>query len=664
MSLLDYFIKIEKNKKEELKELSSEKYSKEERVRLGRIKLRCKRVNYPYLFEEDNLYLSGYFIREIPQLKKYYMRLEKEFYLINEKNFSKVFLQVIDIIDLAGKEIPHIIRGSSGSSLICYLLGITEIDPIKENISLARFMHEKRDSIPDIDIDWPHNKREEIYKRIFQRWNGKVARISNHVMFKSKSALKEAIRRNGYHKFIPKEFQLQEIFDDITIQNKVLDEACDLENTFHNYSLHCGGIIIFDKEVPEEHYLQDFTMGTLQGSQLKLNKDEVEDYGFIKIDILSNRGLSQLEDIEKGIIEYPDTDPLITSLLSDGNNLGLTYAESRGIRKIFMKMKPRNIHDIAIGLALIRPAASSQKSEFLRNYDIKNMNDYIIYDDDAIQYIQRIMKCNESDADLWRKAFSKNNIRKKYVFKQELEKMYNNEKVDIIMEQLSNLQKYSFCKSHAISYAKLVWRLAWLKVYKPHEFWKATLNNCNSSYRKWVHYREAVASGLKITYGKKPYILDGNILKSEKNYSKQMKLKDDMMSDYFMYGYWCQTDFLPGMYVKYKEEIPMRYNRKTKKYMPISEKPIKTACFKGLVATSRPYNTDRHMKKNTYYQLMGGDKIKQGRKITFVTIGYENGKYIDLVLWGHRRIGHFIEGYGIVKCDDGIEWIEVLNIKN
>ena len=144
MSILQYFSPIEKkDKQEELIVLSSEKYTKEERVLMGQRKLRCKRINYPYLFEEPNLYLSGYFIREIPQLKKYYRRLEKEFHLINEKNFSKVFLQVIDILELAGMDIPHIIRGSSGSSLICYLLGITEIDPIKENISLARFMHEK-----------------------------------------------------------------------------------------------------------------------------------------------------------------------------------------------------------------------------------------------------------------------------------------------------------------------------------------------------------------------------------------------------------------------------------------------------------------------------------------------------------------------------------------
>ena len=138
-------------------------------------------------------------------------------------------------------------------------------------------------------------------------------------------------------------------------------------------------------------------MGSLQGAQLKLNKEEVEDYGFIKIDVLSNRGLSQLTDAGGNGFEYPETDPLITSLLSSGENLGLTYAESRGMRKIFMKMRPRNINDIAIALALIRPAAASQKSEFLRNYDLKNLEDYIIYDDDAIQYIQRVMCCSESE---------------------------------------------------------------------------------------------------------------------------------------------------------------------------------------------------------------------------------------------------------------------------
>ena len=107
---------------------------------------------------------------------------------------------------------PHVIRGSAGCSLICFLMKITDLDPILLKIPLTRFMHIRREDIPDIDIDFPALDRDYIFNMIFDRWRGRVARISNHVLFKQKSAIKEAIRRNGYHKFIPKDFNLEDIF--------------------------------------------------------------------------------------------------------------------------------------------------------------------------------------------------------------------------------------------------------------------------------------------------------------------------------------------------------------------------------------------------------------------------------------------------------------------
>ena len=151
-------------------------------------------------------------IRKIQNLSNYVSRLYKEFELIEYFGFTKVFLQVYEILELAGN-IPHIIRGSSGSCLLCYLLAITNIDPIKENICLSRFMHKERQSIPDIDIDFPHNLRDEIYVKVFNRWKDKVARISNHIMYKEKSAIRQAIRDEGYNKMVRRDFKLEDIFD-------------------------------------------------------------------------------------------------------------------------------------------------------------------------------------------------------------------------------------------------------------------------------------------------------------------------------------------------------------------------------------------------------------------------------------------------------------------
>ena len=208
--------------------------------------------------------------------------------LIVKNNFVDCFLQVMEILNIT-KNIPHIIRGSSGSSLTCYLLGITNIDPIKYNISLARFMHKLRKDLPDIDIDFPYNKRDYIFNQIYKIWNNKVARISNHNMYHTKSALRQAIRDEGHRKFVPKWCSLNKIFDNKKQIDNVKQRKEDLIGTFRCYSLHCGGIVIFDDEISDDLLVKD--------KQLKFNKDDVEEQGLIKIDILSNRGLAQLWDI-------------------------------------------------------------------------------------------------------------------------------------------------------------------------------------------------------------------------------------------------------------------------------------------------------------------------------------------------------------------------------
>lgn len=667
-------------------------------------------IFYGTLFWKDSMILIREFIRPIPDKQVYYDRLVNEFRLVAQKKFTKVFLQVREILDLAnlgwedGRSCPHIIRGSSGSSLICYLMGITNIDPIKEKISLARFMHEKREDIPDIDIDFPHKYRDEIYLKIYNRWKGRVARISNHVMFKKKSALKEVVRKHGYHKFLPKDFNLYEIFDDPDEVEDIMEEAEKLEGQFKNYSLHCGGIVIFENEVPEDLFLQKYKilrenkLNAEMGSQIKLNKDEVEEQALIKIDVLSNRGLSQLWDISHlEIEEYPNYDRAVCELFASGQNLGLTYAESRGMYKIFRLMKPKCIDDIALALALIRPAAAGngQKSDFLKTYSsiltTDKKREFIIYDDDAIQFIQKILCCNEADADQYRKAFAKNKHYKKLEFERQLIKKYPNlkeEDVEFIITQLEQLQAYSFCKSHAISYAKLVWALAYQKVNNPKEFWLATLNNCNSSFRKWVHFREAKNAGITLNVGKPPWSLKDISGKTElvcKGMQKRFLVND--VKDYFTYGYWISNNFLSGMYCEYYDGNPneskkrvRRRKGETKEEFELAMKKldeevidnVKMVRFKGLIATGRAVSAEKNMKRIKVKQENGGEKVKDedesagiNHLITFITIGYEDGKYLDLVLWGKYPLQklHCIEGEGIVKNEDSCPYVEVLKFK-
>jgi error-prone DNA polymerase len=154
--------------------------------------------------------LQSAFQRSIPDDSRYTERVRQEFALIDRNGFTRVFLQAQVIIGLCQTlHIPHIIRGSAGSSLICYLMGISHTDPLKYDMDLARFMNHGRKDLPDIDIDVPYNRRDELYEAIGKQWPGMVARISNHVLYQYKSALQEAIRtfapKVTYRKHIPLE---------------------------------------------------------------------------------------------------------------------------------------------------------------------------------------------------------------------------------------------------------------------------------------------------------------------------------------------------------------------------------------------------------------------------------------------------------------------------
>ena len=616
------------------------------------IKLKNKKI-YRKIFRNKKTWnLAKLFTRKIPNKVKYVHRLAREFQLIEYFNFVDVFLQVCEILYLAG-DIPHIIRGSSGSCLLCYLLGITDIDPIKENICLSRFMHKDRATIPDIDIDFPHKYRDDIYLKVFKRWENKVARISNHIMYKERSAMREAIRSEGYRKMIRKDYKLEDIFKDPEQRKRVIKKSKELINNFRCYSLHCGGIVIFRNKVPDNLVLKDFDIKEGKtGKQIWMNKDQVEDADMIKIDLLSNRGISQLWDIsKKPIDDYPYDDKKVMEVLASGDNIGLTQAESRGMRKILMTMRPKNIGDLATALALIRPAASKnyQKAAFLKDYnqyrDYRNRDKFIIFDDDATLYIKSILDCDESAADNFRRAFSKNKYKEKKQFQRLIrDKGYSWKEQEKIMEQLDQLTYYSFCKSHAYSYAKMVWALAYQKIYNPKEFWFSTLNNCNSSYRKWVHFREAKRAGLKIEFGKKPFYKVGDELRSVK---PKAFTKRKPLEQYFEFGYWLTDEFLPNMYYsEYFVPLTERHTRaREEKFVIIENEKIKYAKFRGIIATGRVYK-----------------KEHQKGFLTFLTISYEDGKYVDLILYGIHKVSKmsFVSGYGKLKDDGYCKYVDVI----
>ena len=635
------------------------------------------------------------FQRPLPPEPVYAARVAQEFALIDRNGFTHVFLQVQVCIELCRKlKIPHIIRGSAGSSLVCYLMGISHTDPLKYDMDLTRFMNHGRKDMPDIDIDVPYNRRDELYAAIGATWPGMVARISNHVLYQYKSALQEAVRTHAPKVTYAKNTPVDVLVKDPEVAATIKADIHEKMGTLRTESLHCGGIVIFDREgrVPPDLVLKHD--GLLP--QLKLNKDETEDAGFIKIDILSNRGMAQwwgASGGERTLLQYPAKDDAVARVFATGTTIGITFGESRGQMHIYKKMKPTNVEDIAVALALIRPAAAAggRKAAYLsthRNGEVLDPIDRpIVYDDDALARIRAAFTYNKSNefppetldalADQFRKAFAKQKMGECVRFKNLCRAFKVPEAtLNRLVDDLHQLQHYSFCKSHALSYAQLVWALAYEKVHHPHAFWVSTLNHCNSEYRRWVHWREARHAGLRLTRGPPPYRLAtcGGEPMVQSTKGEQLVLVADhvpsqQFADMKSRGYWCSKEFLPGCYWR---SVPLRLGTETWRSVP-SPKGTETwreegatkgktdetrIQFCGLIATGRVVysETDGEESMST-----GGKKAR-----TFLCIGVDNGTYVDVAVQGAKGylLGYVaVSGTAISKRRDGGDFLEIKTIR-
>jgi Bacterial DNA polymerase III alpha NTPase domain/Type III restriction enzyme, res subunit/Bacterial DNA polymerase III alpha subunit finger domain len=452
------------------------------------------------LIDTSRSVIISKFQRDMPADLRYHTRLEMELDVLEKRELFPYLLQACQILEWT-KNIPHVTRGSCGSSLVCYLLGISHVDPVHYNISFARFTSEMRTSLPDIDFDFPYQLRDEIFLSLELHWPRKVARISNHVYYHDKSATRQAIRDMGMKGFIAKEDMRTFLNNLSPDEKKEFDQRKEkLEDTFRGYMLHCGGITYFAEGVPSDLILKK-GKGLLP--QITLNKIDVQDDKRFKIDILSSRGLAQLyecNNFQPIPFHVPDDeiDQDTMDMLCRGDNLGITQAESCLMRTALQLIQPRTIEHIAICLAIVRPIAKESRKE---DVDEIKEHEWIVFDDDAITMIADILGCSDAEADVYRRYYSKRDKKGMAAFKKRVKSLMNKtvdqeEKI----KQLQNLHLYSFCKSHAFSYAQMVYHLAYWKCHDPKRFWTATLNHVDSSYVKWVHLYEAQCAGVDISH--------------------------------------------------------------------------------------------------------------------------------------------------------------------
>lgn len=490
--------------------------------------------------------LAKRFKGRIPE--KYQARLDYELKVINEMGFDDYFLIVWDVMNFAHS--VHITtgpgRGSAAGSLVSYALRITEVDPLEYNLLFERFLNPARQQMPDIDLDIPDNRRDEVIKYMFEKYGmNHAAQILTFGTLAAKQVLKDVCRVFGLNKVetyrwldaIPhakgkitlaeayqKSKELQLLVNTNAFSKILFATAEHLENLPRHYSIHAAGLVITDDSLAEIVGLQAGPLGIPVTQQTKLN---VESLGLLKIDFLGLRNLTILGNIiaalkSEGVEIDPNQIPLndqeTLALFQRGDTDAVFQFESDGIKRVLEQLHPDSFEDIVAVNALYRPGPMNNIGHFINRKHDKEKVQYpdpslkkilgptygvLVYQEQVMQTAQVLAGFSLGEADLLRRAMSKKNAD---VIQKEREKFIQGavklgrrkEIAEQVYDYIAQFANYGFNRSHAVAYSKIAFWLAYFKVHYPGAFYLSLLNSNIGNRNKIAQYlMQAQEAGIK-----------------------------------------------------------------------------------------------------------------------------------------------------------------------
>ena len=456
-------------------------------------------------------------------------RLFHEINIINTMNYASYFLIVSDYIKWAKKNSIPVGpgRGSGAGSLVAYCLDITDLDPIEFDLIFERFLNPDRISMPDFDIDFCEEKRDQVFEYLKSKYKGGVAHIITFGKLKARMALRDVGRVLGLPyghvdkicKMVPfdpsRPLTLQESIDreprfkeevrnNIKVK-KLLDLSLKLEGLNRNMATHAAGVVIAGNKLAEQFplYIDHSSNLILPSTQYDMYSSE--NAGLVKFDLLGLKTLTvidktikrlKLKNIKLDISKINQNDEKVFTLLSTGETTGLFQLESAGMRDAIKQMKPNKFDDIIALVALYRPGPMSNIPIY---NDCKNgikKPDYIhptlkeiltptygiiIYQEQVMQIAQTLAGFTAGEADILRRAMGK---KKKAELDKQKERFINGALKNGITKDVANFvftkiepfAQYGFNKSHAAAYALIAYQTAYLKTYHKEDFIAATMS--------------------------------------------------------------------------------------------------------------------------------------------------------------------------------------------
>ncbi len=469
-----------------------------------------------------------------PKLKE---RLMYEIETIESMGFVDYFLIVWDFINYAKRNNIMVGpgRGSAAGSVVSYCLDITEIDPIKYGLIFERFLNPERISMPDIDVDFCYERRQEVIDYVVEKYGeDRVAQIVTFGTLAARAAIKDVGRAlampfndvNRISKMIPSEVkitikkalamnsELAAAYENEEDVRNLLDTAMRLEGLPRHTSMHAAGVVICKKPVMEYVPLSandgvvttQFTMGT------------IEELGLLKMDFLGLRNLTVIQDAEREIkrtrgididfSEIPDDDKNVFNMISQGKTDGVFQLESSGMKQFMKELKPERIDDLIAGISLCRPGPMEFIPKYVKGKNggeeikythealepiLKDTYGCIVYQEQVMQIVRDLAGYSLARSDLIRKAMSK---KKADVMAEERKGFIEGCKKNHIPEDIANkifdemtdFAAYAFNKSHAAAYSVLGYQTAWLKYYYPVEYMAALMSSVMDNTDKLSGY--------------------------------------------------------------------------------------------------------------------------------------------------------------------------------
>jgi DNA polymerase-3 subunit alpha len=465
-------------------------------------------------------------------------RLQKELDMIEKMHFVSFFLVNWDIIRYAAhKGYYHVGRGSGANSIVAYLLGITDVDPIELDLYFERFMNLYRVSPPDFDIDFSTRDRPDMTRYIFERFGQQkqVALLAAYSTFQYSAAVRELGKVFG----LPKQ-EIDLLSDgryDATkldhIAQLILLYAKRLENKPNYLTVHAAGILIADQSI---HHYTATDLPPKGFPTTHFDMYTAEDVGLHKFDILGQRGLGKIKDTltiirenhpEAAPIDIHDTRPMmqdarVNALVRSSQCIGCFYVESPAMRTLIKKLEVDNYLALVAASSIIRPGVS--QSGMMREYILRHKDPerrktahpvmmdlmpetygVMVYQEDVIKVAHHFAGLSLGEADVLRRGMSgKFRSREEFQKVQETflrncrSKGYSDSLTHEVWSQIESFAGYAFAKGHSASYAVESYQSLYLKTYYPREYMVAVLNNGGGFYHTELYVHEARMCGANI----------------------------------------------------------------------------------------------------------------------------------------------------------------------